>query len=236
MVLRVIKGALVHLDAHTLGREFLRRTDVLGQGILARGVAATIADAKRQVDAHVGVVRKNGVPDLGGHAAHAGQHDLVALRHASERARARDVGVLERRGGADDAVIELARGDLERREALRRASRRAQAALAARIGNLDAALGHVDGLHRADVAAERACTLIARLARDARVGARARTLLVVRRVPGLDLLGFAERAFATSETGLDSACQSFFMSMNSSSRSLFSAMALSPPRRRSPAA
>ena len=167
MVLRVVEGALVHLDAHALGRELLGGADVLGKRVLARGVAAAVADAQRQVDGHVGIVRENGVPDLGGNASHAGKHDLVALWHAAKRARAGDIGVLERRGRANDAVIELARGDLERREALRGAGGGAQAALAARVRDLDAALGQVDGLHGTDVATQRAGVLVARLARDA---------------------------------------------------------------------
>ena len=131
--LLVVHVLLVDLEAHVLGGVLL--------GLLARRCAAFVADAERQVDADVAILRQQCEPRLLAHDAHAGKQHLVVLGQATERARAGHIALLVGAGRARDLVVERA-GHLALREhGLGRAGRDAQAAALAGL-TVDGQFGH----------------------------------------------------------------------------------------------
>ena len=197
----------VYLQAHTRAGPLLGGSNGLAQDVLATGVAALIAHAQRQVDAHVGIVGQHREPGLGSNIAHAGDDDLVLARHALEGARAGDVGGLVARSCRDDIVIQVFGRQARRDDRLRRASSGAQTALTATVENLDSIFLDLNGVHRAHVHARGAAALFV-FAGQARNGVAARTLLVVGRIPlrrrRIECVGHtAKRVFKKVETLAD---------------------------------
>ena len=92
----VRKVVLVDLKANRGLGPLLRRSDGLGVEVLARGGTAAVADAKRQVDRHVGVVNEDREPQVARDHAHAREENLVGLGEALQGTGARDVALLVR--------------------------------------------------------------------------------------------------------------------------------------------
>ena len=103
--LMALEALGVDLQAHARTGPLLGSSDGLAQNILATGVAALIAHAQWQVDAHVGIVGQHREPGLGSNIAHAGDDDLVLARHALKGARAGNVGSLVARSCRDNVVV-----------------------------------------------------------------------------------------------------------------------------------
>ena len=178
---------VLDLKAERGVRPLLGGADGVGVDLLARGGAAAVADAHRQVDVDVVVVGEQGEPQLARDGAHAREHDLVLLGNTLERARARDVALLVGRGRAGDLVVDLARGVAARGERLRGAHRGAQAALAAVVADKDGLVVNRDRVDRARLQAAGAHVLAPRRHPEASVGVGEGLLLVVGRVEDLAL-------------------------------------------------
>ena len=197
----------VDLQAHARTRPLLGGSNGLAQNVLATGVAALIAHAQWQVDAHVGIVRQYREPGLGRNIAHAGNDDLVFARHALEGACAGDVGGLVARSSGDDIVIQVFRRQARRDDRLGRTGSGAQAALATGVEDLDGVFLDLDSVDRAHVHARGATALFV-FAGQARNGVAARALLVVGRIPlrrrRIECIGHAaKRVFKKVETLAD---------------------------------
>ena len=104
----VVEVVAVYLEANRGARPLLSGSDGLGICLLAGGGTTTVANAQRQVNAHVVKVRKNREPNVGGEHTHAGQANFVALRFSRQSARAGNVALLVRGGRASYLVIQHA--------------------------------------------------------------------------------------------------------------------------------
>ena len=197
----------VDLQAHTRARPLLGLRNRLAQNVLTTGVAALIAHAQWQVDAHVGIVGQHREPGLGRNVAYAGDDDLVFARHALEGARAGDVSGLVARSSRDNVVIQVFRRQARRDDRLGRAGSGAQAALATGVEDLNGVFFDLDSVDRAHVHARGAAALFV-FAGQTRNGVAARALLVVGRIPlrrrRIECIGHAaERVFKKVETLAD---------------------------------
>ena len=197
----------VDLQAHTRARPLLGLRNRLAQNVLTAGVAAFIAHAQRQVDAHVGIVGQHREPSLGRNVAYAGDDDLVFARHALKGARAGDVGGLVARSSRDDIVIQVFGSQARRDNRLGRAGSGAQAALATGVEDLNGVFFDLDSVDRAHVHARGAAALFI-FAGQTRNGVAARALLVVGRIPlrrrRIECIGHAaKRVFKKVETLAD---------------------------------
>ena len=172
----------VDLQAHARVGPLFGSSNGLAQNILATGVAAFIAHAQRQVDAHVGIVGQHREPSLGRNVAYAGDDDLIFARHALKGARAGDVGGLVACGSRNNLVIEVFGRQTRRNNRLGRASGGAQTAFAAGIEDLNGIFLDLDSVDRAHVHARGAAALFV-FAGQARNGVAARALLVVGGIP-----------------------------------------------------
>ena len=205
--LMAFEALRVDLQAHTRARPLFGLRNRLAQNVLTAGVAALIAHAQRQVDAHVGIVGQHREPGLGRNIAHAGDDDLVFARHALKGARAGNVGGLVARGSRDDIVIQVFGRQARRDDCLGRTGSGAQAALATGVEDLDGVFLNLDSVDRAHVHARSAAALFV-FAGQARNGVTARTLLVVGRIPlrrrRIECIGHtAKRVFKKVETLAD---------------------------------
>ena len=205
--LMAFKALGVDLQAHTRAGPLLGLRNRLAQNVLTAGVAAFIAHAQRQVDAHVGIVGQHREPGLGRNIAHAGDDDLVLTRHALKGARAGDVGGLVARSRRDNVVVDVFGCKARRDDCLGRTGSGAQAALATGVEDLDGVFLDLDSVDRAHVHARSAAALFV-FAGQARNGVTARTLLVVGRIPlrrrRIECIGHtAKRVFKKVETLAD---------------------------------
>ena len=205
--LMALEALGVDLQTHTRARPLLGGSDCLAQNILATGVAALIAHAQWQVDAHVGIVGQHREPGLGRNIAHAGDDDLVLARHALKGARAGNVGGLVARSCRDNVVVKVFGRQARRDDRLGRTGSGAQAALATGVEDLDGVFLDLDSVDRAHVHARGAAALFV-FAGQARNGVSARTLLVVGRIPlrrrRIECIGHtAKRVFKKVETLAD---------------------------------
>ena len=197
----------VDLQAHTRARPLLGLRNRLTQNILATGVAALIAHAQWQVDAHVGIVGQHREPGLSRNIAHAGDDDLVLARHALKGARAGNVGGLVARSCRDNVVVKVFGRQARRDDRLGRTGSGAQAALATGVEDFNGVFLDLDSVDRAHVHARGAAALLV-FAGQARNSVAARTLLVVGRIPlrrrRIERIGHAaKRVFKKVETLAD---------------------------------
>ena len=202
--LMALEALGVDLQAHTRARPLLGLRNRLTQNILATGVAALIAHAQWQVDAHVGIVGQHREPSLGRNIAHAGDDDLVLARHALKGARAGNVGGLVARSCRDNVVVKVFGRQARRDDRLGRTGSGAQAALATGVEDFNGVFLDLDSVDRAHVHARGAAALLV-FAGQARNGVAARTLLVVGRIPlrrrRIERIGHAaKRVFKKVET------------------------------------
>ena len=167
----------------------LAQRDGVGVALLARGGAALVADAARQVDADVAVLAQDRVPHLGRDIAHAGQDHLGGLGHMAQGARAGDVDHLVGLGSLANFVVEHLGGVHARHEGVGRAGSHAQAALAAVALDLECTVVvEEDGVGRANLQAQVAAGVLL-LATHAHGGVALGDDLVIRRRPhGLSAL------------------------------------------------
>ena len=180
--LHAFEVARLYLKAQARARPFLGSGDGIAQHLFAGRGLAVVADAKRQVHAHVGVIGQNSKPNLGRHVANAGKHNLVLARTAAQRTRARDIRRGMRCRSAGNLVVKLLGLDLGRVHRLGGTCRRTQAALAADIENVDTAVVNINSIDRAGNLAGVAAAPLMNAGKTT-IGIAARLFLIVRRIP-----------------------------------------------------